>query len=533
MIDKTSTKSRGASNILGKTLILVLVSFILSFPVPSHASNKRLVLFPLAIYADKPSDYLREGVRRMLISRLSGGDLEVISDESLLGERGKEGIISKERAEELARGLKADYALFGSITTIGGGYSLDLSLLEIGKDVSRLTRVSEAVGEDQFIPKLADLAYRLRAIIEGKEKVDQKVEEEATILPKAEAAKDLTPKLEPEKKGSGLRERAYQELKPTGKISVNMAVMAFDMGDLDGDRQAELVILGRKRLSVYHRKGESFALRDTLKPSMGEDFLKVSVGDADNDGMAEIYLVSRHGSRARSTVLEWAGGFKRLDRRTGHLRVVKDPNVGKSLLLFQDSKAGEFLSGRIYVMGYDDDGELAKRQRLAELRGVQFYTLAPFDLDRDGGPEFLGLGRHSRLYVWDKQGEVLWSNDKKIGGTNNAIRLGDAPPGNLPPRITFNSRLVITDIDGDGSKEILAIKNIPLIDHLGNFKVYNKSSLIAYRIEDTGLYPAWTSREIGYCVTDMQVDARGLFLAAQKGKAVKITKGSGLIMWFE
>ena len=467
----------------------------------------------------------------MLTSRLSGGGLEVISDESLLGE--KQGITSKERAEELARGLKADYAIFGSITSIGGGYSLDISLLELGKSGSRLTSVFEAVSEDQFIPKLSDVAYRLRAIIEGKEKVDQKMEEEAAILPKEETAEDVSPKLELDKKAPGLREREYKDLRPTGKISVNMAVMAFDMGDLDGDREAELVILGRKRLLVYQRRGESFVLRDSLKAGFGEDFLKVSVGDTDNDGMAEIYLVSRYGIRARSTVLEWAGGFKRLDRRTGHIQVVKDAGGSKSLLLFQDSKVGEFLSGRIYVMDYDDDGELAKRRKLPELKGVQFYTLASFDLDRDGDPEFLGLGKHSRLYVWDKEGDVLWSSGKEIGGTNNAIRLGEAPPMELPPRISFNSRLAITDIDGDGSKEILAIKNIPLIAHLRNFKVYKKSNLIAYRIEGTSLYPAWTSREIDYCLTDMQADARGLFLAAQKGKFEKITRGSGLIMWFE
>ena len=102
-----------------------------------------------------------------------------------------------------------------------------------------------------------------------------------------------------------------------------------------------------------------------------------------------------------------------------------------------------------------------------------------------------------------------------------------------PPRISFNSRLVITDIDGDGNKEILAIENIPLIKHLLNFKVYVKSRLIAYRIEGTSLFPAWATGEIDYCLTDMQAEGRILFLAAQKGRISNIGKGSGCIMWFE
>ena len=533
--------SREACNIAGKVLILFLGSLILTVPFPAHASKKTLVLFPLAIYADQPSEYLREGFKSMLASRLSGGGLEIISDEAiapLLGE--EEGITSKKRAEELAVAVEADYAIFGSVTTIGGGYSLDLSLLELGKDGSRLITFSEAVGEDQFIPKLSDVAYQLRAIIEGKERTGEKLEKKVPVLPKPETPEDLLPELEEHREPEVAEKvhfldptRENQDFKPTGKISVDMAVMGFDMGDLDGDRVPELVVVGRKKLLVYGRKGESFVLRDSLKPGFGEDFLKVSVGDTDKNGMAEIYLVSRYGQRARSTVLEWAGGFKRLDRRIGHMQVVRDVGGGKSLLLFQDSKIREFFSGRVYTMEYDKGGEPTKRQRLPKLRDVQFYTVTPFDLDGDGDPEFLGLGKESRLYVWDEEGEVLWSTDKEIGGTNNAIQLGEVDSSLRPIRIPFNSRVVVRDFDGDGNREILAIKNIPFIDHLGKFKLFRKSNLIAYRIEGTSIFRAWQTREIEYCLTDMQADAGSLFLAAQKGKLQKITRGSGSILWFE
>jgi len=536
--------SKVTRDIFCKIIILFLLSLIVSFPLPVHASNRTVVLFPLVIYADQSRPYLRQGAKSMLVSRLSGGGIVLISDEklaSLLTEKEKEGISDRRRAEELAKRLGSDYGIFGSITAIGGGYSLDLSLVELHKEGSRLTRVSKAVGEAQFIPKLSDVAYQFRALIEGKETTAQKMEEKATILPKPQRAKGIFSKVERDKQGPSAMEkglvfkptREYEGLKPTGKISVDMAVMAFDMGDLDGDGEAELVILGRKKLLVYGKKGESFVLRDSLKPSFGEDFLKVSVGDADNNGRPEIYLVSRYGTRARSTVLEWAGEFKRLNRRIGHIQAVKDPGMGKPLLLFQDSRVDEFFSGRVYGMNYSKEGKLEKGQKLPKLRGIQFNTLALFDLDRDGDPEFLGLGEDSRLQAWDKQGNTLWSGDKRLGGTNNAIRLGSAHPDDPPSRISFNSRLLITDIDGDGNKEILAIKNIPLVEHLLHFKVFTKSHLIAYRVEGTSLFPAWTTGDIDYCLTDMQAEGRTLFLAAQKAKMSNIHKGSGLIMWFE
>ena len=527
-------------------------------PLTARSSTKTLVLFPLAIYADQSKAYLGQGIKSMLISRISGAGIEIVPDEkytSLLSEKEGKGITSQKRAEELARRVKADYAIFGSITTIGGGYSLDLSLLEVEKDGSKLTGISKAVDEDQLIPQLSDVAYRLRALIEGKEipakqtagKPGRKIAEKATVLPKPQTAKGIFSQIEGDKKEPKATEKGlffkptkeYQGFKPTGKISVNMSVMAFDMGDLDGKGGVELVVLGRKKLLLYTMHGASFALKDSLNASIGEDFFKVSVGDVDNNGRAEIYLVSRYGVRARSTVFAWAEGFKRLDRLTGHMQVVKEPVSNKSLLLFQDSKVGEFFSGKIYVMKYGEGGKLIKGEKLPELEGGQFYTLALFDLDKDGTLEWLGLGEpdlgeQSNLYVWDQEGDIIWSGKKGLGGTNNAIRLEEGgPEGDLPPMISFNSRFVITDIDGDGEKDILAIKNINPVKYLQNIKFYTKANLIAYRREGQGLSPAWTTRDIDWCLTDITVQGNTLFLAAQKSKILNIGKGSSQIMWFE
>jgi len=531
--------------ILAVIFPVFLLSLIFSLFMQAHASAKTVVLLPLKIYADASKSYLGEGVKSMLLSRLSGWDIEVIPDDKvtdLLDEGDKRGITVQKRAEALARRLETDYAIFGSITAIGGGYSLDISLLQINQSGSTVKRVSKAVDEDQFIPQLSDVAYQLRAIIEGREIPAPKAGEKVAVLPQAQTKKGLFSKVEQEKPGSATGKKGlsfrptseYQDIKPTGTISLDMAVMGFDMGDLDGDRMAEFVVLGRKCLSVYKRHGASFALRGTLKASGGEEFLKVSVGDVDANGRAEIYLVGLSGQRARCTVLEWNGGFKRLYRQTGHLQAVEDPAGGKPLLLFQDSTITNFFRGKIYPMGYDSGGSLTKGEGIPGIRGAQFYTLAHYDLDRDGNHEWLGLGEDSRLYVWDQHGRVLWKGHKKIGGTNNAINIGEAIGYDEdPPLVPFNSRPLIADIDGDGNREILVIKNISLVGFMPNLWVYTKSNLIAFRIEGTGLSPAWTTREIDYCLMDTKMEGSTLFLATQKPKTTAFSKSSGLIMWFE
>jgi hypothetical protein len=378
--------------------------------------------------------------------------------------------------------------------------------------------------------------------MEGKEVPAPKPKEKAGAAPKPQVPKGVFSKVEQEEeepaaleKGLGFKPTSeYQEFKPTYTIPTSMEVMAFDTGDLNGDGMVELAVLGRKSLDMYQGQGERFVLKDTLEPSFGEEFLKVSAGDCDGNGKAELYVVGLSGLRARTTVLEWDGAFNRLYRKTGHLQAIKNPAGGKSLLLFQNSTVTDFFSGDIYSMDYSGGDTLTRADELSTPRRVQFYTLTRYDMDGDGNHEWLGLRDDERLYVWDQSGEVLWKGDEKIGGTNNAINMGEPErTGEDPPRVPLNSRLLITDIDGDGKGEILATKNIPFIKYVKNLKLYFKSHLIAFRIEGTSLVPAWTTRQIEYCLVDIQAVGPALFLAAQKPKVTAFGEGSGLIMWFE
>jgi len=75
-----------------------LLSLVLSLPFKAHSSDKMLVLFPMAMYADQSKSYLKQGIKIMLMSRLSGGGIDIISDEALqplLDGKEKDGVISK------------------------------------------------------------------------------------------------------------------------------------------------------------------------------------------------------------------------------------------------------------------------------------------------------------------------------------------------------------------------------------------------------------------------------------------------------
>ena len=526
MFSKTKRKCR--------FLFAFLPILALLLSQPSMAADKSLVLLPLAIYSDQPRDYLRPGLKSMFVSRLSGEGLQLIGDERLnplLKEKEKEGVASKERAEEIARALKADFAVFGSLTSIGPGFSLDLSVLELGKEESKVTRISEAVPEDQLIPKLSDMVYNIRAVIAGVDIRPQR-REEAEADPKNKSIIGLF-------YPPGAEDKT---LKPAGRISMGMDVMGCDTGDLDGDGQPELVVMGRKKLLVYAKK-EKLVLKDTLEASMGEEFIKVSVGDLNGDGKSEIYLVSSD-AKATSSILEWTGKFRKILKTQGHLQVVKAAD-SKPLLLSQDSYASpdtfsldastkSYFSGKISVMAFDGASLTPKEALPGFAEGAQLYTLTPIDPGRRSLSGYVGLNLDSYLSLWDGNGNLVWRAEEKVGGTNNFITpTGMVGQQEMLNPTFLNARILVTDLNQDRKKEILVIENILMSKYTRVMKIVEKSNLVAYAAEPGRLAPIWKTPTFSYCITDMQTDGKSLFLAAQRGKMGTFGEGSGSIFWFE
>jgi hypothetical protein len=376
------------------------------------------------------------------------------------------------------------------------------------------------VTEDQLIPKLADVAYQFRAVIEGKKFIPQSSDSEDTD--------------EEDGVFMSINDRSVT-LKPAGNIPVKMDLVSMDLGDIDQDNQLELLLLSRNNLLIYTRQGTALILKQTLESSLGEIFYKVSVGDLNNDGKLEVLLTSLINShRAQTTIYSWSQGLKKTSQMYGHLRILKDPNTANNLIIFQNSESNKFFSGNIFIMKSDPDGKLIKGDQIKFAKDARFYTLGLINLSHNGNPEFFGLGKGSLPYIWNRDGTILWNDEESVGGSNNFFtikQIGTSVKGD-GQRFEIESPMVIADMDRDGQKEVLAIKNIAFLEFLAD-KIYSASRIVAYKIKGSSLVQAWVSKEIQSCIMDMQVDGKTLYVATRKKASNILSTGSSNILWFE
>jgi TolB-like protein len=133
------------------------------------AEPTTLALLPIAVHSSEPDvAYLSAGLSEMLASRLErSGRVRVVrvDGEPVGSDSG--------RAIEAARGVAADFALFGSFTQFGQGASLDVRCAPVPVDgaapaeTRKVFIQSGSVGE--IIPRLDELAEKVTRYLEGRD----------------------------------------------------------------------------------------------------------------------------------------------------------------------------------------------------------------------------------------------------------------------------------------------------------------------------------------------------------------------------
>ncbi|MBZ0253818.1 MAG: HEPN domain-containing protein, partial [Candidatus Methylomirabilis sp.] len=129
-------------------------------PISRAAEEARVLVVPFQVNGGQELAYLRVGVRDILASRLHReGEVAVVSQsdaaeaDAALGA----GRVDLERLRILGRSASADYVVYGSVTAIGKGYSLDVQVLSASGSKPPWRDFSDGSSLDKLIPALGPM----------------------------------------------------------------------------------------------------------------------------------------------------------------------------------------------------------------------------------------------------------------------------------------------------------------------------------------------------------------------------------------
>ncbi|MBN1574499.1 MAG: VCBS repeat-containing protein [Deltaproteobacteria bacterium] len=511
-----SVKSVGLKGMKYASLLILTLVFTISFVgLVAGEDNKRIAIVPFQINSPENLDYLEGSIFNMLASRLSVDEtISVIERTTVLKALGKDkyALLTADDAVALGKRLGADYVVFGSLTKLGETFSLDAKMFDVNKKERSTAVYAQGSGMDSLIPKINEFARNMNFKILGYVPAEGvagykglQAENPNFIF----ATRDLMSKTDFRKS-------------PFWKIQIK----GVDVGDIDGDKMNETVVIDKNDLWIYKRGKEEFELFTKFSGRPVNNFLAIDIMDLNDNGIDEIFITNVSKGRLSSFVVEYNPKAKKLVRIENNIplffRMFTLPKR-KPMLLAQKMAMDSSFFGPLYRVEYKN-GEYVEETALDFPRGTEIYgTTLPVDIDYDGRPELVQIDKFNHLNIVGLDGKEEWATKEYWGGTVNyfntrekeeKIEKGGDSAELEDGEVYIQTRIFITDLNHDGSYEVLLCKNISETMNLSpKFRLYETSEIYNLSWDGINLSENWQSRLIDGYIADYQlkdVDSDGI-----------------------
>ena len=503
--------------------------------------TKTIAVLPFTIHSAENIDYIKNGIWDMLISRLSATDkVEVISKSSVtetLKKTGKKDLTAGD-VYGLGKTLSVDYVVWGSMTKIGNSISLDGKLLDVAAYKSPVGIFEQCRGIDEVIPKInifaKNITYHLLGQVppsftpssglatapQSQQPAPQLSQDSKAIATMKTPEGTYTAIINPEfiNVRSRLDRKGFWKSR---RYSIDFKGM--DIGDVNKDGLNEVVIIDEDSVFIYQKTGTELKL---IQKISGKSYVKniaVDVADVNENGVPEIIVTSTKGSSLDSFVLEFQDGkfVKIASGLRWFLRVI-NPS-GSPLLLGQTAGLDKPFENDIHEIVWKS-GKYVERKHMLIPKGLSVYGLAVDSIDKGDRERVIALDEYdhiriykktkkpiSRIHVIGGSDELLWKSDDVFGGSNNLLDMdlrGPKPSDDevdAPENQYVNVRILTYDINKDGRKEIIIVKNLSASKRLlKNTRAFTKSEIYDLEWDGLGMVENWRTRTIQGYVADYQ-----------------------------
>src|SRR5512134_1581399 len=163
-----AVSSRWLAPLLVASLLLAAGAAAPALAQPAAAVRVVVAVLPFEVHSEKPLAYLEGSLADLLATRLeASGRVDVVESvtvrETLIAWPGEK---TEDVLRRLARELRADWIVIGSLTELAGRYSLDVRVTPVESRVAAETMVSSAQGDDELLDRVNELAGRILAIVD-------------------------------------------------------------------------------------------------------------------------------------------------------------------------------------------------------------------------------------------------------------------------------------------------------------------------------------------------------------------------------
>lgn len=516
--------------------IVCLVILLLSTGSLWAKDKYIITVLPFTLNSADNIEYVRQGILDMLITRTSvSSKIEVTAKDVIQEELKKSNIkeISLTDVYSIGKKLKSDYVVWGSITKIGSSISVDGKLVDITTAKSDVGFFTQSPNLDEVIPKINDFSQRIVQHILGTTsqvaapasnatpQASQGTSRESLIIAGMRSGKKgtLTSVINTEfinapdpfnRKGFWMSQHFPTEFK------------GMDIGDVNGDGLNEVVIIDDHNIYINQKIGNEFRQLQKIEGKSYDRYLSVDVADIKRSGIKQIFVTSVNDSLLDSFVLEFKDGkyVKIADDLRWFLRVI-DTSSGIPLLLCQEYGFEQIFDTPIYEMVWRN-GKFVEDQQMKIPKGLSIYGLIIDNIGSGGTDEkIIALDNLDHLCIFRKTNkaltqiftfgfkndELIWRGDDEFGGSNNyfeTVRNKKNYENEENIRSAYvNLRILSYDLNKDGKKELIIVKNLSSVSRLlKNLKLFTSSEIYNLEWDGLGLAENWRTKKINGYVAD-------------------------------
>ncbi|MEJ5363793.1 MAG: FG-GAP-like repeat-containing protein [Desulfosoma sp.] len=525
--------------------IFALCVFIIAFctatapcALGQESGIKTVAMVPFQMNTPKDLYYLQDGVWDMLRSRLAWpGKVRVLDKASVLDAlKGSGAVQDAEAARTLARRLKADYVLYGSVTALGDAVSVDATVVPAAPDEAPMQFPFQSPTLNQLIPTVNQMAEAM-----NRQLFNRTAAAATQPAPSPEGTSTRNPELllpesvMPGQAVSYLNPN-FIEVTPEGSLrqpglwrsqTFSEAVLSIDVGDVDGDGRDELVALSANRLTVYRRVDQGLQSVAEHRAGKLDTFKWVALADVDGDGRLEILVANifqRNKGRnpgpesiklsdtewePASCVLKFDG--KRLavlaERIPYFVNAVPFPNRGRVPLAQARGRYGELFDPEIFEWRLRD-GKAVTTAPATVPPQCNVANFAAGDFNGDGAVEYAVITADNRLMVLDSAGNRLWRSRQQFAATTNYLlgKVEDLRYNNVE-YYYVPSPILVMDLNKDGIAEIVVNRSPDTTSRFlpQGFKYYEAGEVVSFSWDQMGLVENWKTREVSGMVSSIRV----------------------------